>query len=155
MKRIPAKLNLEMIYIIQTFAYLMGTNNKDYCYPSQDKILDILKNYYDRHISLRTLNYDLKYLEEKGYIDRIRRIHRGRDGKIEFNSTIYKFGKKAFKILKNMFFSVQATAKKFHKIWNQVSLRTKTKLIKPTYKEDGRLDVSPYCTMFLETLKGV
>ena len=149
---IPVKFDYSMSCIIQSFAYLMATNNKDYCYPSQGKILEILKEHYNVEISLRSLNYKLKYLEEKGYIHRIRRIKKDRLGRITYNSTIYRFARKAFKIIKNAFFNVQSTMKKFYRFWNSCCMRTKVKNVEPKYLEDGRLDISPYCKILKEVL---
>ncbi len=70
--------------------------DKKYCYPSQGKLLQLLRDYHGVDISRRTLNRDLLDLVSDGYIKRLRRIRRIPSGSIQFTSTLYKFTAKAF-----------------------------------------------------------
>lgn len=104
---------LEREYEYQTFVrhpemliltVLAGTANKydkGYCFPSQDKILALLRR-YGRQMSLRALNRHLSQLVRLGYIERKRRHTddpvRGRI----FRSTIYKLKGRAYKWLTGM-----------------------------------------------------
>ncbi len=84
--------------ICQTIIYLSSKNGKKYCFPSQAKLLELLKTYYQVDISRRTLNRALKYLEGLGYFERRRRISKGADGRFHFKSTLYVIKKELFKM---------------------------------------------------------
>jgi hypothetical protein len=91
--------SLQLLHALYAIAAKYG---KSYCYPSQEKILELLKTHYDISISRRTLNRWLAFLEGEGYLFRTRRHSRGKDGQIHFQSTLYRFGKKALRLLKKM-----------------------------------------------------
>ena len=69
---------------------------KRYCYPSQNKIQQLLFDYHYIEISNRTLNRDLLELEEDGFLERLRRTKKMCGGKKMFTSTLYKFKAKAY-----------------------------------------------------------
>jgi hypothetical protein len=94
-----ATTSLQLLHALYAIAAKYG---KSYCYPSQEKILELLKEHYDISISRRTLNRWLAFLEGEGYIFRTRRHSRGKDGQIHFQSTLYRFGKKALRLLKKI-----------------------------------------------------
>ena len=91
--------SLQLLHALYAIAAKYG---KSYCFPSQEKILELLKTHYDISISRRTLNRWLAFLEGEGYIFRTRRHSRGKDGQIHFQSTLYRFGKKALRLLKKI-----------------------------------------------------
>ncbi len=91
--------SLQLLHALYAIAAKYG---KSYCFPSQEKILELLKVHYDISISRRTLNRWLAFLEGEGYIFRTRRHSRGKDGQIHFQSTLYHFGKKALRLLKKI-----------------------------------------------------
>ena len=91
--------SLQLLHALYAIAAKYG---KSYCYPSQEKILELLKTHYDISISRRTLNRWLAFLEGEGYIFRTRRHSRSKDGLIHFQSTLYRFGKKALRLLKKI-----------------------------------------------------
>jgi hypothetical protein len=93
------KSSLQLLHALYAIAAKYG---KSYCYPSQEKILELLKTHYDISISRRTLNRWLSFLEGEGYIYRTRRHAQGKDGGISFKSTLYRFGKKALRLLKKI-----------------------------------------------------
>jgi len=71
-------------------------HQKKYCWVSQKRIQELLDKYHGMGISNRTLNRDLRWLEDNGFISRLRRIRVGPDGKLIFCSTLYKFTGKLF-----------------------------------------------------------
>jgi len=71
-------------------------HQKKYCFVSQKRIQELLEKYHSLGISNRTLNRDLRWLEDNGYISRLRRIRVGPGGKLIFCSTLYKFTGKLF-----------------------------------------------------------
>ena len=91
--------SLQLLHALYAIAAKYG---KSYCFPSQEKILELLEDHYDIAISRRTLNRWLAFLEGEGYIFRTRRHSRGKDGQIHFQSTLYRFGKKALRLLKKI-----------------------------------------------------
>lgn len=71
-------------------------HQKKYCWVSQKRILELVERYEKMGFSIRTLNRDLRWLEDNGYISRLRRIRVGPDGKLIFCSTLYRFKGKLF-----------------------------------------------------------
>ena len=83
--------------ILQALGAISYKYNKLYCYPSQEKILDLLKK-NGLKISRRTLNYRLKHLEDMGFFVRQRRIKRDpKTNKFHFQSTLYFLKEKFIK----------------------------------------------------------
>jgi len=75
---------------------------KKYCYPSQNKLQQLLFDYHDIGISNRTLNRDLAVLVDEKYLSRLRRTKRVAGGKKQFTSTLYKFRAKAYILLNSL-----------------------------------------------------
>ena len=73
-----------------------------YCFVSQKRLEELLGMYHGFGISNRTLNRDLRWLEDNGYISRLRRIRVNKEGKLVFCSTLYKFTGKLFNWLNSM-----------------------------------------------------
>jgi hypothetical protein len=86
------------ISLFQTLIHLSRKYGKKYCYPSQDKIVELLKKYHKVELSRRSLNRWLRYLEDEGYFERKRRITMGDDGRFHFKSTIYIIKGKMFRL---------------------------------------------------------
>ena len=93
------KFSLAMQSIIQTFYFLQTFHGKNYSYPSQKKIIQLLKDHYPVNIKRRQLNTIIKYLEENGYLERGRRIKRDKSGVMVFKSTMYFLKGKAYRWL--------------------------------------------------------
>ncbi|MCW7079298.1 MAG: helix-turn-helix domain-containing protein [Canidatus Methanoxibalbensis ujae] len=93
-------LNHNSIAILTLLINLCAHYKKNYCYPSQDWILETLKEKYKVYISKRTLNYHLRLLEDLGFIQRKRRIARAKDGTLSTKSTLYILARKAYKFIK-------------------------------------------------------
>jgi hypothetical protein len=76
---------------------LAGNYRKDYSFPSQEKLLALLKRRVGRSMSRRTLNRHLLALQRGGYIRRKRRSHvdphRGR----VLSSTLYTVCRRYFR----------------------------------------------------------
>jgi len=71
-------------------------HQKKYCWASQAKIQELVNTYHRITLSNRSLNRDLRWLEDNGYILRIRRIRVDPQGRLVFCSTLYKFTGKLF-----------------------------------------------------------
>lgn len=76
--------------------------HKFYCWVSQKRIEELIEKYHSIDLSNRTLNRDLRWLEDNGYISRLRRIRVNKEGKLVFCSTLYKFTGKLFNWLNSM-----------------------------------------------------
>lgn len=76
--------------------------DKHYCWPSQDTLLDLLKEFYGIAVSRRTLNRDLRWLEKNGFIERLRRHARDRYGRLVLRSTLYFFMRKAYRVFNSL-----------------------------------------------------
>ena len=81
--------------IVQTLTGLAGHYGKEYVVPSQRTIVRLVKIHTGRSMSLRTLNRHLGALERDGWIQRLRRHKRGRTGKLELHSTLYRLRRRA------------------------------------------------------------
>lgn len=77
----------------------MAHFKKRYCYPSQERILKVLKSRYGYEITRGHLCKIMNFLERSGQIIRIQRHKRSADGSLEMHSTLYKFRKLAWKLL--------------------------------------------------------
>lgn len=84
------KLSRKALPILLTLHRLQSHFNKLYCYPSQDKLLDLLEKFCSLKMSRRQLNYDLKVMEKHGLIRRVRRHRRTKKRGMEFRSTLYE-----------------------------------------------------------------
>lgn len=87
------------MYILEILIFLMRKSKKHYCFPTQKKILEILKKRWGICVSRRTLNRYLGCLEREGMIKRVRRHKKGEDGKIKFGSTLYFVLQRGFRFL--------------------------------------------------------
>lgn len=85
--------------ILMTLIGTAKTHNKAYCWISQNRQLELLSKYHSWNISRRTLNRRLAELVNEGYIVRIHRTIKTKDGQKRFNSTLYKFTRKVFQWL--------------------------------------------------------
>ncbi len=72
---------------------------KLYCYPSQKKLLNLLKEYQGEKKSIATINRWLRAIEDEGYIKRIRRIRRDPKLGMMFKSTMYSITAKGYQLL--------------------------------------------------------
>ena len=88
--------------IVCTIAAVCAKYNNKYCFITQERFLQLLKEFYDITISRRTLNYHLKELEENNYIKRRRRITRNKDGTVRTLPTMYALGQKAYFLFKRV-----------------------------------------------------
>lgn len=100
---------------------------KDYCYPSQKKILQLVKKRYGCHRCRRSLNYWLAAFTETGLLKRVRR-HRN-DGALGmiFQSTMYFITLKGYKFLRTLGINVFRDLKA---IKSKMAERFKNKYIK-------------------------
>ena len=85
--------------VLRCVGGISGKHKKRYAYPSQKTILRLIYEWSGVKICIRTLNYVLRWLEDEGYFERVRRHREGPDGKMLFATTLYKLKKKAFKFL--------------------------------------------------------
>ncbi len=100
---------------------------KDYCYPSQKKILQLIKIRYSCERCRRTLNYWLAAFTEDGLLKRVQR-HRN-DGTLGmiFQSTMYFISLKGYKFLRTLGINVFRDLKA---IKSKMAERFKSKYIK-------------------------
>lgn len=84
------KLSKKALPVLAVLNKLNLHFKKLYCFPSQEKILELLKTFCSHHISRRQLNYDLVAIESYGLVKRIRRHRRTKTRGMEFRSTLYE-----------------------------------------------------------------
>lgn len=111
--------------ILKTLFHVARKYEKAYCYPSQFKILSLVRKHHGINKSLRTLNRRLGEMEIQGYFTRTRRHREGKDGRIVFNSTLYRLGGRSF----NWLYGMGTLASKFFSFYHLPKLaryRSKT-----------------------------
>jgi len=113
-------------------------HGKKYCYPSQRKIMELLKKRFKIRISIATINRWLLVIEKNGYIKRTRRIRRDKKLGMVFQSTLYQITWKGYRLLVNCGITE----------WNEVKdlgARVKEKVTRPLAKKAKKSpDVSDY-----------
>lgn len=103
------KMVSQKVAILKTLFHVAFKYQKAYCYPSQVKILTLLKKHSHLKISRRTLNRRLSEMQSADYFTRTRRHREGEGGKILFNTTLYRLQGKAF----NWLYGLGSLSKKF------------------------------------------
>jgi DNA-binding MarR family transcriptional regulator len=88
--------------VILTLYKIMEKNKKDYCFPSQKKILELLDIRQGIKISKATLNRWMRVIEDAGCFVRRRRIKRDPVYGMMFKSTLYFMTLKGLHLLKRM-----------------------------------------------------
>ncbi len=86
---------------------------KDYCWPSQEKILELLELRQGLKKSRSTLNRWLACAESEKYLMRRRRIKRHKLYGMVFKSSLYKISIKGYRLLHLLGVSVEAEIKKY------------------------------------------
>lgn len=99
--------------ILITLASIQEKYKKGYCYPSQERIMAIIREIHGITMSRSTLNRVLRRVEDQGYFKRTRRIQRGKNGKILFRSTLYTLKAKTYQTLGKL----QETLKKIFTVF--------------------------------------
>lgn len=93
------KVSRKAMPILSVLHKLNNHFGKLYCFPSQDKLLDLLKKFCSLHISRRQLNYDLKDICSHGLIRRTRRHRRTAKHGMEFHSSLYEITHLGYNLL--------------------------------------------------------
>lgn len=82
--------------ILETYLKVAQKYKKPYCFPAQKYMLVLLGKFYGVHISLRTLNRKLRWLEDQGYIGRTKRTRDDGRGRMIFNTTLTNLKARTF-----------------------------------------------------------
>jgi len=99
MIRFDSNLRSRPMVLLSSLLGIAKKYNMKYCYVSQERLRELAGQFGGIWMSNRTLNRDLRFLEDDGWIVRVRRHRRGSDGKIMFACTLYKFKAKVFNTL--------------------------------------------------------
>ena len=93
------KYNKTKSAIIDILIALQRKHGKNYCFPTQIKLLELLATYHGIHIKRRALCYALADLCRDGIISRTRRIFKNKYGSLVFHSTLYFIRRAGYKLL--------------------------------------------------------
>ena len=88
--------------IIQSFFYICKQTRTGYVRISQERMLEILSQYYKTSICRRTLNYHLRELEDADFLRRVQRHRRGDHNQVVFHTSLNVLQKKALKFLASL-----------------------------------------------------
>ena len=113
------KLNSFDQYILNVLLSCQVKYGKNYSYPSQTTILSLLQSHYGITRSRRWLNYRLRYLEDNGFIKRVRRIKAGPAGILIIRSTMYWLGRSAYQVFSKTASLLSRAKLKIKKWWEQ------------------------------------
>jgi hypothetical protein len=108
MNRFDSSLRSRPMVLLNALLGIAKKHNKKYCYVGQEKLRKLVGEFGGIWMSNRTLNRDLRFLEDDNWIERIRRLHKNPEGKIVFACTLYKFKAKVF----NALFSIGNSVKR-------------------------------------------
>lgn len=108
MIRFDSNLRSRPMVVLQALLGIAKKHNRKYCWVSQEKLAELVGTFGGIWVSNRTLNRDLRFLEDEGWIERVRRLHKSPEGKLVFACTLYKFKAKVF----NMLFSIGNAVKR-------------------------------------------
>ena len=86
--------------VIMTLYSLEIKHHASYSFPSQTTLLRLLHQHHGITICRRTLNYQLRWLQDHRFINRLRRISNKRNGSHSFRSTLYSLRSNAVRWLK-------------------------------------------------------
>jgi len=98
-KGIMSNLTKTQEAILRILISLQGKYNKNYVFPTQKRILELLEAYYGIKIHRRALCYALADLQRREIISRLRRIKKNINGGLIFQSTLYFLKSNAYKML--------------------------------------------------------
>ena len=129
--------------ILLTLNKLNTHFRKLYCYPSQEKLISLLKKFTSISISRRQLNYDLAAIVKSGYIRRIRRHRRSKLHGTEFRSTLYEITLKGYNLLLR---SGVITFEIFKRVKNMIAYALK-KQVRPTPRIGAQSELTPLVTI--------
>lgn len=101
--------------LVTTLHGLNQKTGRNYCFPSQNKLLELLNRFTGQQMSRRTLNRHLRKLEDSGWLKRKRRIRQNR-GVLEFNSTLYTLTRRAYRWLGSFSAGISRVTHKAHNI---------------------------------------
>ncbi len=87
-----------------------------YCFPSQERIMELLIKFRDTKIAIATLNRWLRAAEDLKYIKRTRRTRRDKKLGMVFQSTLYRITYKGYQRLKRIGMDVIKQIEKLTKV---------------------------------------
>jgi len=91
--------SVRAIPILSIIYGLSRLYDKRYCYPSQEKLKEFLRNRLGVYISISTLNRWLRESEDAGYLTRQRRIRHDKRLGMVFQTTIYYMANRGYLLL--------------------------------------------------------
>lgn len=136
--------------ILVTLFSIQEKYNKPYSFPSQNKLLILLKQNYGIIVCRRTLNYHLRYLEDGGFLSRKRRIKRASDGTLSLATSLYFMTKQAYSYLKGVCRFVVSVLKARPSWVKQFQLKDNIKIIQR--EPDPTVRRSKYLETIYDTL---
>jgi len=130
----PARFFAQKTAILHVLSALGWHYRKTYSYPSQNKICALVAQWHGIVMSRRTLNRRLAEMEKEKSLQRTRRLKKGKTGKLEFYTTLYRILQYPVAAVKGFLQTAVKVARLFPCVSNgTISLTTK----RDTKKESG------------------
>ena len=111
--------------LLLTLLKIQQKNNKDYSFPSQLKLLELMETYQGIKRSRATLNRWLRVIEDGKYIVRRRRIKRHARYGLMFKSTLYKIVIKGYRMLSRFGVDVKNEIAQYEKWLEEINPKRK------------------------------
>ena len=89
------------IRIVAVLAHLCNKYERSWCYPSQDKICELLARFHGITLSRRHLNRHINALIAAGYLKTTRRHTKDRHGTLILKSTLYELQGAAWTLIQS------------------------------------------------------
>lgn len=126
--------------LLLTLVKIQRKNNKDYSFPTQLTILDIMEKYQGIKKSRATLCRWLRVIEDEKYVVRRRRIKRHPIYGLMFKSTLYKITIKGLRLLSRFGIDVSKEIAAFKRWLEEINPELKNERIKKEIERADRND---------------
>ena len=117
-------------------------HKKRYCFPSQNKIMELLANRFYINISKATLNRWLRSMEDCRLVKRVRRIKYNEKRGMIFKSTLYKFTKKSMVLLLKIGINIKKGFSNIKEIMKKKRLDKEFPIVGSIWDREKGIDLS-------------
>ncbi|MBA7604207.1 hypothetical protein ES703_11326 [subsurface metagenome] len=123
--------------------------NKDYSFPSQEKMIELLDLRQGYKKSRATLNRWMRVIEDSKYLIRRRRIRRDHKRGMIFKSTLYKIPIKGYRLLARFGVDVSKEIAKYQRWLEEINPDIKQKRLRKQYAAEKH---NPRHTEFIKKI---
>uniref|UniRef100_A0A6H1ZPY9 Uncharacterized protein n=1 Tax=viral metagenome TaxID=1070528 RepID=A0A6H1ZPY9_9ZZZZ len=126
--------------ILLTLVKIQRKYKKDYSWPAQLKLLELIKIYQGYKKSKATLNRWLRVIQDDKYLIRRRRVKKHPVYGLMFKSTLYKITIKGYRLLSSFGVDMSKEIAKYEKWLEEINPELKNERIKKEFDRADRAD---------------